>query len=175
MTLKKILVQAGRCPHCPDGKWIPKTGDYRAIDIAQPLLPILRDLVKGKSDDAFVIPNVHGRPFSRLPGGGGSFTRTLRRAGLDRQGLSFYSLRHTFAADLVTAGRPIQEVAALLGNSPRTCELHYAHLMPGRTREAVDVLRAAVPWGAPTERHQRRSSAIGPFAVKAGRRENDAA
>lgn len=142
----KMLVQASPCPHCPDGKWIPKTGEYRAIDIAPALLPILRRLVKGKPDSAFVIDNNHGKPFSRLIGSGGRFVRILKRAGLARKGLSIYSLRHTFAADLITAGRSIQEVAALLGNSPRTCELHYAHLMPGKTAEAVKALKAIEPW-----------------------------
>jgi integrase len=153
---RKVLVQAGPCPICHEGKWIPKTGEYRAIDIADALMPILRRMLKGKRDDEFVVPNTHGRPYSRLRGGNGLFSRTLRRAGLDRQGLSFYGLRHTFAADLITAGRPIQEVAALLGNTPRTCELHYAHMMPGRTREAVKVLRAIEPWGAEVE--PRKSS-----------------
>jgi integrase len=143
---KKILVQAGPCPHCPDGRWIPKTGNFRAIDIAPALLAILRRLLKGKPDSAFVIDNEHGKPFSRLIGSGGRFVRTLKKAGLNRKGLSIYSLRHTFAADLITAGRPIQEVAALLGNTPRTCELHYAHLMPGRTAEAVKALKAIEPW-----------------------------
>ena len=143
---KKLLVQAGPCPHCPDGKWIPKTGEYRAVDIAPALLPILRRLIKGKPDRAFLIENQHGKPFSRLIGSGGRFTRVLKRAGLARKGLSIYSLRHTFAADLVSAGTSIQEVAALLGNSPRTCELHYAHLIPGRTAEAVKELKAIEPW-----------------------------
>ena len=110
------------------------------IDICPDLMPILRRLTKGKPDDALLIENTHGAPYSRLVGSGGQFTKTLRRAGLDRKGLSMYSLRHTFAADLITAGRPIREVAALLGNTPRTCELHYAHLMPGRTAEAVKAL-----------------------------------
>jgi integrase len=147
---KKILVQAGICPHCPEGKWIPKTGEYRAIDICDALVPILRRLLKGRRDADFLINNSHGMPFSRLRGGNGRFQRTLHRAGLNRKGLSFYSLRHTFAADLITAGRPISEVAALLGNAPRTCELHYAHLMPGKTREAVRVLRAIEPWPTTT-------------------------
>ena len=143
---KKILVQAGPCPFCPDGRWIPKTGEFRAIDIAPALMPILRKLIKGKPDDAFVIDNKHGAPFSRLIGSGGRFVRILKKAGLARRGLSIYSLRHTFAADLITAGRPIQEVAALLGNTPRTCELHYAHLMPGKTAEAVKAIKAIEPW-----------------------------
>ncbi len=149
---RKLLVQAGPCPHCPGGKWIPKTGEYRTVDIAEALLPILRRMLRGRAGTEFLIENHHGRPFSRLRGGNGLFVRTLRRAGLDRTGLSFYSMRHTFASDLITAGRPIQEVAKLLGNSPRTCELFYAHLAPGRTREAVKVLKAFEPWGTPVTR-----------------------
>jgi integrase len=143
---KKVWVQAVPCHLCPDGTWIPKTGCYRGIDICPDLIPILRRLAKGKSDDELLFENRHGAPYSRLIGSGGQLTKTLRRAGLNRTGLSPYSMRHTFAADLITAGRSIQEVAALLGNSPRTCELHYAHLMPGKTAEAVKALKAIAPW-----------------------------
>jgi len=145
---KKIIVQAGACPRCPDGKWVPKCGAFHTVDAAPALMPILRRLVKGKPDDALVIANDHGKPFSRLIGSGGRFTRVLRRAGLARKGLSMYSLRHTFAADLITAGISIQEVAALLGNSTRTCAMHYAHLIPGHTAEAVKTLKAIEPWPA---------------------------
>lgn len=146
---RKVWIQATPCPRCPDGRWISKTGAFRGVDICDALLPTLRRLTKGKADDALLIPNEHGLPYWRRIGSGGRFTRVLRRAGLDRKGLSIYSLRHTFAADLVSAGRPMQEVAALLGNSTRVCELHYGHLMPGRTAEAVKALRGVQPW-APT-------------------------
>ena len=143
---KKVWVQASPCELCRDGTWVPKTGCFRGVDICPDLMPILRRLTKGRPDDALLFKNRHGAPYSRLVGSGGQITKTLRRAGLDRKGLSAYSMRHTFAADLITAGRSIQEVAALLGNSPRTCELHYAHLMPGKTAEAVKALKAVAPW-----------------------------
>ncbi|HVV51978.1 MAG TPA: tyrosine-type recombinase/integrase [Polyangia bacterium] len=155
LKARKIWVQASPCPLCPDGKWIPKTGTYRGIDICEALLPILRRLTKGRPDGALLIESNHGAPYWRRRGGGGRFAKTLRRAGLDRRGLSIYSLRHTFASDLVSAGRPLQEVAALLGNSVRTCEHFYAHLQPGRTREAVKVLKAAEPWGTRTVAPQK--------------------
>jgi integrase len=151
---RKVWIQASPCACCPDGKWIPKTGSFRGVDICDDLLPILQRLAKGKRDTALLIPSEHGLPHWRRIGGGGRFVRVLRKAGLARKGLSIYSLRHTFAADLVTAGRPMQEVAALLGNSVRVCEMHYGHLMPGRTAEAVQALSAVRPWaasGAPTK------------------------
>jgi integrase len=156
LRLKKVMVQAGTCPHCLDGRWLPKTGRFRDIDICDDLLPILRRLTKGKSPSALLIPSDHGLPYWRRRGSGGRYSRTLRRAGLDRKGLSIYSLRHTFAADLVSAGKPLQEVAHLLGNSVRVCEMHYSHLRPGVTRETVKVLRAVHPWATPTEPRKAR-------------------
>ena len=97
---EKIWVQATPCPLCPGGTWTPKTGCFRGINICPDLMPILRRLTKGKPDDALLIDNAHGAPYSRLVGSGGRFTKTLRRAGLDRKGLSMYSLRHTCAADV---------------------------------------------------------------------------
>jgi site-specific recombinase XerD len=91
--------------------------------------------------------------------------RTLRRAGLAAKGpvarrLTFYSLRHSFAADLVTIGRPLKHVADLLGNSVRTCELHYTHLLPGNTLEAVQSLKAAEPWPTRTASGENASPEV---------------
>jgi len=146
----KILIQACECPLCPNKKWIPKTGSYRAIEIAPDLLPILRRLAKGKPDNTLVLDNQHGRPYIALPGSNGRFARTLKLAGLDRKGLSGYSMRHTAAADLITAGHSIQEVAAFLGNSPRTCEMHYAHLIPNQGSGVAKSLKAVNPWPGST-------------------------
>jgi integrase len=162
---RKVWIQASPCPLCLNGKWVPKTGSYRGVDICDDLLPILRRLTKSKPDDALLIPSNHGAPYWRRRGGGGRFAKVLRRAGLNRNGLTIYSLRHTFASDLVSAGRPLQEVAALLGNSVRTCEHFYAHLQPGRTREAVKVLRAVIPWGTPADaRKTSKRAAAGALA-----------
>lgn len=156
-------MQTGTCTHCPDGHWLPKTGRFRDVDICGDLLPILRRLIKGKAPSALLIPSDHGLPYWRRRGSGGRYSRTLRRAGLDRKGLSIYSLRHTFAADLVSAGKPLQEVAHLLGNSVRVCEMHYSHLRPGVTRETVKVLRAVQPWATPTE--PRKAPGREPVAI----------
>src|SRR5260370_18432952 len=91
---------------CADSKWIPKVGAWRVVEIAPDLLPILRRLLTGKRPEDLLFDSVHGQPFTRLHGGGGSFNRTLRMAGLERQGLSFSSLRHTFAAHLASAAVP---------------------------------------------------------------------
>jgi integrase len=133
-------------PHCVDGKWIPKVGTWRVVEIAPDLMPVLRRVLKGKRPDDLLFDNVHGEPFSRLRGGGGSFTRALRRAGLDRQGLSFYSLRHTFASDLASAGVPLTKIAKLLGHTDLRSTQCYAHLMPTALDGVVGELHLPEAW-----------------------------
>src|ERR1700746_973971 len=56
---------------------------------------------------------------------------------------SFHVLRHTYASHLVTAGAPLQVVAANLGHADtRVTEKHYAHLAPNYV---ADVIRATMP------------------------------
>lgn len=49
----------------------------------------------------------------------------------------FHDLRHTFAARLVMAGRPLIEVRDALGHSSIVMTERYAHLAPSAVREAV--------------------------------------
>jgi integrase len=145
---RKITVQACDCGLCPGGEWVTKTGRHRSVDIADPLMPLLRRLMRDKAGDALLVETKHGQPIMRLEGSSGRFKRTLRRAGLERKGLSFYSCRHTFAADLITAGTPLARVAALLGNSVQVCERYYGHLIPGHTAKDVEAaIKAIEPWG----------------------------
>jgi Phage integrase family len=55
-----------------------------------------------------------------------------------------HNFRHSFAIDLLTRGIPIEDVAALLGNSVRIVEKHYAHLVKSR-RDAIE-LRVRTLW-----------------------------
>lgn len=67
----------------------------------------------------------------------------LKRAGLRR--ITFHTLRHSFASQLVSAGRPLREVQELLGHQSMQMTMRYAHLAPERMREAVDVLEQLAP------------------------------
>jgi integrase len=126
---KVITMEEQPCLYCPDGKWIPKAGAWRQVEIHPDLLPVLRRLLKDKKPGEVLFDSEHGKPFTRLPnGGGGSFKRALERAGLARSGLSFYSLRQTFAAALATAGVPLRKIAQLLGHSDMRSTEVYAHL-----------------------------------------------
>jgi len=45
--------------------------------------------------------------------------------------------RHTFATDLLSKGVPVSEVAAILGNSTRIVEKHYAQWIQAR-QDAIE-------------------------------------
>jgi integrase len=147
---RTVTIEEQLCPLCAGGKWIPKVGAWRVVEIAPTLLPVLRRLLKGKRTDDLLFESVHGQPFTRLHGGGGSFNRVLRMAGLARQGLSFYSLRHTFAADLASAGVPLTKIAKLMGHTDLRSTQRYAHLMPTALDGVVANLQLPDAWGAVT-------------------------
>ena len=66
--------------------------------------------------------------------------RLCAQAGVT--GLTFHSLRHTFAALLVKAGVPLIEVRNACGHaSIVTTEKHYAHLSPSAVQKSVQALR----------------------------------
>ena len=67
-----------------------------------------------------------------------AFWRHTRAAGLPE--IRFHDLRHSFASQLVSAGRPLREVQELLGHQSMQVTLRYAHLAPERMRDAIDVL-----------------------------------
>ena len=62
----------------------------------------------------------------------------LKLAGLRR--IRFHDLRHSFASQLVSAGRSLKEVQELLGHQSIQMTMRYAHLAPERMREAIEVL-----------------------------------
>src|SRR5260370_15509141 len=72
---RTITIEEQPCRHCRDGKWIPKVGTWRVIQIGPALMPVLQRVLKGKRPQDLLFDHRHGLPFSRLRGGGGSFSR----------------------------------------------------------------------------------------------------
>jgi integrase len=64
--------------------------------------------------------------------------RACRRAELRE--LGWHVLRHTFASHLTMRGVPLKATQELLGHASITVTMRYAHLMPGITRDAVQLL-----------------------------------
>ena len=64
--------------------------------------------------------------------------RVLEHNGIE--GVSFHTLRHTFASRLVQKGVPLQTVSGLLNHSSLTMTMRYAHLSPLNYSDAIAVL-----------------------------------
>ena len=67
-----------------------------------------------------------------------AFTGARRSLGLP-DGVTFHSLRHTFATYLLEEGANVRVVQEMLGHSDvRTTLALYAHVLPGRDRDAAE-------------------------------------
>ncbi len=105
--------------------WKPKHGRSREIPMSARVKTIL-ELVFEKhphDDDDLVFPNRGGSPYypfyrvdTEQSRGRGYFYPAIEIAGLKGR-VTFHSLRHKFAVDLLTRGVPITIVSELLGHS----------------------------------------------------------
>ena len=71
----------------------------------------------------------------------GDWQRTFRRLSALAGVNSCYRWRHTFATDLLSKGVPV-EVAAILGNSARIVEKHYAQWIQSRQNALEKAVKA---------------------------------
>lgn len=82
-----------------------------------------------------------GKPVRRSAMFKAAFWPALNQAGLPH--VKFHSLRHSFASRLIQLGRPVTEVAHLLGHSSPAITLKvYAHWFKNETSDAISVLSA---------------------------------
>jgi integrase len=142
----------------PDGEaWTPKTKRAaRVVPIVPDLSRVLAwHLASEHAGDWWLTPRPHDPAWPWHP-------RTLQtwvseivqRAGLvtgrkDPRGVTYHTLRHTFATHLVSSGVDLYTVAQLLGDTLAVVEETYAHLLPEARAAAVAKLAGvfAIPVG----------------------------
>ena len=70
-----------------------------------------------------------------------AFGRALKAAGLaGRKGLTFHSLRHTFAVHFLEGGAAVTDLQGVLGHTDLSTTQIYAHMVDSRTRESLVAL-----------------------------------
>lgn len=104
----------------------------RHVPLNDSAFEILKRLPAPVSPDALVFPNQVGRPMENLHH---HFRRAARAAGL--KGVSFHTLRHTFASRIVMATGSLVEARELLGHRDYRVTLRYAHLTDAHLRKAI--------------------------------------
>ena len=131
--------------------WKPKTKrSHRRVWMNDDLRTLLEHHLSRYASESWVTPSVldpsqpmPDRTFVPL------FRRVIGDAGMESgkrtpQGVSYHTLRHTFASWLVMAGESVLTVAQLLGNSVAMVETTYGHLAPEHRQRAVGRLNGMV-------------------------------
>lgn len=117
----------------------PKSGRSRTIPLTPQLVTILREHKAAQTlETEFVFPAATGMLTTHQNHVDRPLVGALEAAGL--RSIRFHDLRHSFASQLVSAGRSIKEAQELLGHATLTMTLRYAHLAPEQMRDAVSVL-----------------------------------
>ena len=110
----------------------PKTQKSRTVPINSEARKVLEYWALGKRNE-FVFYNPEtGTPFVDLKGG---FGLACRKSGIE--GVTWHTLRHTFATRLVDRGADIVTVQQLLGHSTITVTMRYTHTNLDSKRAAV--------------------------------------
>jgi integrase len=113
---------------------ISKSGRRRHIPLSKAALLILQRLPI-QSDSDWVFPGASpDKPVGCVRK---AWTRVKAIAGLPED-LRIHDLRHTFASMVVSRGRTIHEVGALLGHSNLSMTQRYAHLAPAQLIAAAN-------------------------------------
>jgi integrase len=131
--------------------WKPKTKrSARRLPMNADLQTILEHHLRHYASDDWVTPSSMD-PTQPMPATTmvGLFRQIVRDAELEPgrsspAGVSFHTLRHTFASWLVMADENVLTVAKLLGNSVHMVETTYGHLAPEHRKKAVGRLNGMV-------------------------------
>lgn len=130
--------------------WKPKTKrSRRTIPMAGLLLTAAKWHAEKNAANGWMMPSrqATGRPLTKTAWQK-AFQPIVERAGLTYgnktpHGVTFHTLRHTFASQAVMRGVDLYTVAQLLGDSLQMVETTYAHLSPDHKKAAIAKLEAA--------------------------------
>ena len=137
-------------PRGGDHPWRPKTrNSIRDVPVSDELYAVLMEHIRlGYAGERYVIrPAGHDRPVAirtLATWTKEAFEAAGLRYGRSGDGLTYHSLRHTFASWLARADVQLQKIAMLLGDTVEIVSQVYAHLLPRDLDQAVRVIDRTV-------------------------------
>lgn len=115
-----------------------KANKRRAVPLNQTALQAL-DNLRQQNDTQWVFARrKNGKPGERIKALDWLFRKAVKQAGIED--FRIHDLRHTFASWLVSEGVELVKVRDLLGHTSIKMTERYAHLMPDRLLDAVQIL-----------------------------------
>ena len=132
--------------------WKPKTAhSHRRVPIADALRPVLEKHLQKFASPEWVTPSSRSPKLAlNVAWFDIEFAKVVRRAQMisgrkDPKGVTYHTLRHTFASHLLMSGSDIFTVAQLLGNTVQQVEKTYGHLSKDHRLGAVNRLSDLLP------------------------------
>lgn len=113
---------------------LPKSGTDREVPIDPRLLVILKEAVKGKGPNDFVVVRANGKPPRR------QHVWDALRGLQDKHGLphrSVHSLRHPFCTFLLQRGADVESVREVAGHEDLKTTAQYLHGNIEQARQAM--------------------------------------
>lgn len=147
----KVRAQLGKTP--PRSRVALKTrNSKRDLPMPDALVPMLQARAAGRAPGELLFTTKTGKPINTSHAAV-VVKRAAEAVGAPR--VHFHSLRHYYASGLITAGVPIQDVAAVMGHTVAMTIKTYAHVLEGyqdRVRAAADSVGSGIFAGSPTLR-----------------------
>ena len=135
-----------------------KNHERRDVPIDRTVRDILARLMQGRERGTYIFHSSTGTRFGRCALHS-SFHEALKKSGITD--FHFHDLRHTFASNLVMAGKDLNTVRELLGHKDLKMTLRYAHLAPNLKREAVDTLDRVLTQAQDMSLNPPRAQSVG--------------
>jgi integrase len=139
----KELVVSIRKAFSADAIVSPKSGDERALPLAEPLRVILEQLAMGKKPTDRLVTDDAGRTPSRQRIYR-AFVALQRKLGITPT-WSFHSLRHAFGTHATRSGASVEAVREMMGHSDLSSTARYLHATSHDKVRAIALL--AGNWG----------------------------
>jgi integrase len=114
-----------------------KTHKIRPVPLNTEARRVLNYWLMGRKNDFVFYNHETGKPFVDLKSG---FALACRKAGIN--GVTWHTLRHTFASRVLAGGADIVTVQQLLGHSTVTVTMRYTHTNLDSKRNAVAKLES---------------------------------